>query len=75
MRWSLAVKRFAGFAPLLLALALVGLSWAGMDQSVQRVKVDGQLYEVDEVPDLKKNIKHDIEVVVVRTKRQTNFEL
>jgi len=32
----------------------------------QRVKVDGTLYEVDEVPALKKNFKHDIEVVVDR---------
>ena len=32
----------------------------------QRVKVDGTLYEVDEVPVLKKNFKHDIEVVVDR---------
>lgn len=32
----------------------------------QRVKVDGQLYEIDEVPVLDKKIKHDIEVVVDR---------
>jgi excinuclease ABC subunit A len=32
----------------------------------QRVKVDGELYEVSEVPALKKNFKHDIEVVVDR---------
>ena len=32
----------------------------------QRVKVDGELYLVDEVPALKKNFKHDIEVVVDR---------
>ncbi len=32
----------------------------------QRVKVDGSLFEVSEVPDLKKNVKHDIEVVVDR---------
>ena len=32
----------------------------------QRVKVDGTLYEVDEVPALKKTYKHDIEVVVDR---------
>ena len=37
------MKRFTGFAPLLLALVLAGLSWAGMDQSVQRIKVDGAL--------------------------------
>ncbi len=32
----------------------------------QRVKVDGQLYEIDEVPALNKKVKHDIEVVVDR---------
>jgi excinuclease ABC subunit A len=30
------------------------------------VKVDGKLYEIDEVPDLNKKLKHDIEVVVDR---------
>jgi excinuclease ABC subunit A len=32
----------------------------------QRVKIDGELYELDDVPTLKKNFKHDIEVVVDR---------
>lgn len=32
----------------------------------QRVKVDGDLYEIDEVPALNKKLKHDIEVVVDR---------
>lgn len=32
----------------------------------QRVKVDGELYDVDNVPELNKKIKHDIEVVVDR---------
>ncbi|MEM7680252.1 MAG: excinuclease ABC subunit UvrA, partial [Pseudomonadota bacterium] len=32
----------------------------------QRVKVDGTLYEIDEVPELDKKLKHDIEVVVDR---------
>jgi len=32
----------------------------------QRVKVDGSLYEIDEVPALNKKLKHDIEVVVDR---------
>lgn len=32
----------------------------------QRVKVDGKLYEIDEVPALDKKLKHDIEVVVDR---------
>jgi excinuclease ABC subunit A len=32
----------------------------------QRVKVDGTLYEIDDVPDLDKKYKHDIEVVVDR---------
>src|SRR5690242_7335549 len=32
----------------------------------QRVKVDGKMYEIDEVPALKKNFMHDISVVVDR---------
>lgn len=32
----------------------------------QRVKVDGELYDVDQVPELNKKVKHDIEVVVDR---------
>src|SRR3546814_20400949 len=32
----------------------------------QRVKVDGTLYEIDEVPALNKKMKHDIKVVVDR---------
>ena len=32
----------------------------------QRVKVDGELYEIDEAPILEKNFKHDIEVIVDR---------
>ncbi len=32
----------------------------------QRVKVDGEIYEIDDVPKLDKKIKHDIEVVVDR---------
>ena len=32
----------------------------------QRVKIDGQIYEIDETPELDKKRKHDIEVVVDR---------
>lgn len=32
----------------------------------QRVKIDGEIYEIDEIPELKKNIKHDISIVVDR---------
>ena len=32
----------------------------------QRVKIDGKLYEIEEVPALDKKIKHEIEVVVDR---------
>ena len=32
----------------------------------QRVKIDGEMYEIDEVPALDKKIKHDIDVVVDR---------
>ncbi|MEK9692413.1 MAG: excinuclease ABC subunit UvrA [Rhodospirillaceae bacterium] len=32
----------------------------------QRVKIDGEIYEISEAPSLKKNFKHDIDVVVDR---------
>lgn len=32
----------------------------------QRLKVDGKIYEIDEVPKLKKNFKHNIDVLVDR---------
>ena len=35
-------------------------------QGFQRVKVDGDFYEIDEVPALSKKLKHEIEVVVDR---------
>lgn len=35
-------------------------------QGYQRVKVDGEVYNLDEIPNLSKTIKHDIEVVVDR---------
>ncbi|MEM9441551.1 MAG: excinuclease ABC subunit UvrA, partial [Pseudomonadota bacterium] len=35
-------------------------------QGFQRVKVDGELYEIDDVPKLNKKLKHDIAVVVDR---------
>ncbi|MBO7097546.1 MAG: excinuclease ABC subunit A, partial [Alphaproteobacteria bacterium] len=35
-------------------------------QGYQRLNIDGQMYSVDELPDLNKNQKHDIEVVVDR---------
>lgn len=35
-------------------------------QGFQRLKVDGSLYDIDEVPVLNKKLKHDIEVVVDR---------
>ena len=35
-------------------------------QGFQRINVDGKMYSVDELPDLNKNQKHDIEVVIDR---------
>ncbi|MEM6903357.1 MAG: excinuclease ABC subunit UvrA, partial [Pseudomonadota bacterium] len=32
----------------------------------QRVRIDGEIYEIDETPELNKKVKHDIEVVVDR---------
>jgi len=40
----------------------------------QRVKVDGQLYEIDQVPALNKKLKHDIEVVVDRIVVRSGLE-
>jgi excinuclease ABC subunit A len=37
-----------------------------MKRGFQRLKVDGQFYEIGEVPTLDKKLKHDIEVVVDR---------
>lgn len=37
-----------------------------LKQGFQRVKIDGEVYDLDEVPALEKNIKHDIEVVIDR---------
>ena len=35
-------------------------------QGYQRLKIDGQIYDIEETPNLNKNQKHDIEVVVDR---------
>lgn len=40
----------------------------------QRVKVDGEFYEIDEVPALNKKVKHDIDVVVDRLVLKTGLE-
>ena len=37
-----------------------------LKKGFQRVKVDGEFYEINNVPDLKKNFKHNIDVVVDR---------
>ena len=37
-----------------------------LKQGYQRVKVDGEIYDLEDVPSLEKNIKHDIEVVIDR---------
>ena len=37
-----------------------------LKQGFQRVKIDGEIYDLEEVPSLEKNIKHDIEVVIDR---------
>lgn len=40
----------------------------------QRVKVDGVFYEIEDVPELNKKIKHDIEVVVDRLVVRSDLE-
>ena len=37
-----------------------------LKQGFQRVKIDGEVYDLEDAPALEKNIKHDIEVVVDR---------
>ena len=37
-----------------------------LKKGFQRIKIDGEFYELDNVPNLEKNIKHDIDVVVDR---------
>ncbi len=37
-----------------------------LKQGFQRVKIDGEVYDLEETPSLDKNIKHDIEVVIDR---------
>ena len=37
-----------------------------LKKGFQRVKVDGEFYEISDVPNLKKNFKHNIDVVVDR---------
>jgi excinuclease ABC subunit A len=45
-----------------------------MKQGFQRVKVDGELYEIDQVPALNKKLKHDIDVVVDRVVLRAGLE-
>ena len=40
----------------------------------QRVRIDGEFFEIDEVPALNKKLKHDIEVVVDRLVRRDGIE-
>lgn len=39
---------------------------ASQRQGYQRLKIDGEMYTIEEVPSLNKNLKHDIEVVIDR---------
>jgi excinuclease ABC subunit A len=41
-------------------------------QGFVRLRVDGKVYEIEELPKLKKNIKHTVEVVVDRLKVRTD---
>ena len=40
----------------------------------QRLKVDSKIYEIDEVPNLKKNYKHNIDVLVDRVLVNKNIK-
>ena len=37
-----------------------------MKRGFQRVRIDGEIYSIEDTPDIEKNRKHDIEVVVDR---------
>ena len=43
-------------------------------QGFARVRVDGEVYQLDEVPKLEKNIKHNIDVVIDRVKVKANIK-
>lgn len=43
-------------------------------QGFQRIKIDGDLYSLDETPELNKNQKHNIEVIVDRIVIKTGLE-
>jgi len=43
-------------------------------QGFVRVRIDGKVHEIDELPKLKKNIKHTVEVVVDRLKVRTELK-
>ena len=60
---------------MIIAPAVVGRKGEFVDlfadfqaQGFARVRVDGEIYQLDEVPKLEKNIKHTIEVVIDRIK-------
>ncbi|WP_239374498.1 excinuclease ABC subunit UvrA [Snodgrassella gandavensis] len=43
-------------------------------QGFARVRVDGEVYPIEEVPKLQKNIKHDIDVVIDRVKVRADIK-
>lgn len=43
-------------------------------QGFARVRVDGEVYAIEEVPKLQKNIKHDIDVVIDRVKVRADIK-
>ncbi|MFS6938931.1 excinuclease ABC subunit UvrA [Neisseria animaloris] len=43
-------------------------------QGFARVRVDGEVYQLDEVPKLEKNIKHNIDVVIDRVKVKADIK-
>ena len=43
-------------------------------QGFTRVRVDGTIYELDEIPKLEKNIKHNIDVVIDRVKVRDDIQ-
>ena len=82
---SQMVDRIMEFTPgtKLLLLAPIARSKKGefkkefealQKQGYQRLKIDGSVYDIEEVPNLNKNQKHDIEVVVDRIVAKPGIE-
>ncbi len=44
-----------------------------MRKGFQRVKIDGEFWDIEDAPNLDKKLKHDVEVVVDRIRRRSRY--